>query len=96
MWPKGKQKEFWKYFAQLFLRAEEDAKMCNGRGDVFIEDFEGFSLKHYASKAALKEAVHLFASLQAAARFNEYGFMVNSELMLKKLFIFHRVNFLKV
>ena len=45
-----RREEFWSYFAQLVLRTGRDAKVCNDQGVVYVDDFEGFSLQHYASK----------------------------------------------
>ena len=44
------RKEFWKYFNQLLLHTERDAGACNKQGVVLIDDWDDFSLEHYASK----------------------------------------------
>ena len=48
-----KKQEFWKYLSQIMLRTDRDAKICNGQGNVFIDDWEGFNLKSFASKAGI-------------------------------------------
>ena len=39
--------EFWKYFAQLLLRTQRDATMCNEQGVIYIDDMDTFRLEHY-------------------------------------------------
>ena len=44
-----KRDEFWKYYEQFVRAAGKDAAMCNDRGMVFLTDWDGFSLKNYAT-----------------------------------------------
>ena len=48
--PKEKQDEFWKYYEQGSRLQEKDAAMNDNQGIVLILDFDGFTLKHFASK----------------------------------------------
>ena len=49
--PKEKVEEFWKYYEQYARRLEKDMAMSKGQGTVFIVDWDGFSLAHYASRS---------------------------------------------
>ena len=53
----SEEKEFWKHFVQMVLRAEIDAKMCNWQRNVFIDDWHGIRLEYYASKSAIAQSV---------------------------------------
>lgn len=47
--PKEIIDEFWKYYEQFARRAESDGALNKDQGNVFILDWEGFSLTNYAS-----------------------------------------------
>ena len=42
------QEEFWKYYEQLIQFQEKDAK-ANGKGNIVIHDYDGFSLNDFGS-----------------------------------------------
>ena len=46
---KEKQYEFWKYYEQGSRIQENDAAINNNQGIVLILDFDGYTLKHFAS-----------------------------------------------
>ena len=54
--PKEQVEEFWKYYEQYARRLEKDAALCNNQGTVFIADWDGFSLGHYASSSGKQAA----------------------------------------
>lgn len=47
--PKEYIDDFWKFYEQMFLRMEFDAAKNNDQGIAILMDWEGFSLKNYAS-----------------------------------------------
>ena len=55
--------EFWKYVEQCIRRNKKDAG--DGEGTVNINDWEGFSLSHHASKdgKSFRENWHFFYNI---------------------------------
>ena len=48
--PQEKQDEFWKAYEQRICFQEKDAALNNDQGIVYIVDFDGYNLAHYASE----------------------------------------------
>ena len=47
--PAEKVEEFWMYYEQFARKAEKDSALHNDEGTVFIVDWDGFTLTHYAT-----------------------------------------------